>query len=75
VEVAVLAFLCDRARALGQREIRGRYIPTRKNAQAADFLAGHGFERRDDEWVADPSRTTVACPAWIRLTVAESALA
>ena len=75
VEDAVLAFLCDRARARGRCLIRGRFIPTRKNAQAAAFLARHGFEARGDEWVADPTRTRVACPAWIRLTVAEGALA
>ena len=79
VEVALLAFLCDRARGLRLREIRGRFIPTRKNAQAADFFPRHGFQPPqgpgDGSWVADPSRVRVACPDWIRLTVAEGALA
>ena len=37
VEVAMLAFLCDRARGLGLQGVRGRFVPTRKNAQVADF--------------------------------------
>jgi FkbH-like protein len=79
VEAALLAFLCDRARGLGRREIRGRFIPTRKNAPAADLFPSHGFAREgpaeDAAWVADPARVGVSCPAWIRLTVAEGALA
>ena len=77
VETALLAFLCDRARALGHRELRGRFVPTPRNAPAADFFARHGFAHRDDtgEWAADPARAGVACPPWIRLTVAETALA
>lgn len=79
VEAALLAFLCDRARGLRRREIHGRFVPTRKNAQAAHFFPGHGFHQAegpgDGPWVADPSRVRVVCPAWIRLTVAEGALA
>jgi FkbH-like protein len=78
VEVAMLAFVFDRARGLGMREVRGRFVPTRKNAPAADFLPSHGLERQegtDGAWVADPSRTRIQGPAWIRLTVAEGALA
>lgn len=78
VEVAMLAFLSDRARGLGLREVRGRFVPTRKNAQVADFFPGHGFQRpdgpADGPWVADPSRTRIQCPPWIRLTAAEGAL-
>jgi FkbH-like protein len=76
VETALLAFLCDRAEAKGLREVRGRFLPTARNAQAADFFAGHGFESRGGEaglFVADPARVRVACPPWIRLTVAETA--
>ena len=74
----MLAFLSDRARGLGLREVRGRFVPTRKNAQVADFFPGHGFQRpdgpADGPWVADPSRTRIQCPPWIRLTAAEGAL-
>jgi FkbH-like protein len=78
VETALLSFVADRARALG-RPLRGRFVPTKKNAPARDFLRDHGFRPEEDgpdgaTWTLDaPAR--VECPSWIRLTVAEGALA
>jgi FkbH-like protein len=79
VETALLAFLCERARSAGRRTLEGRFVPTRKNAPAADFFARHGFRERPAEgegtaWVADLVANPVACPGWIRMTVAEGAL-
>jgi FkbH-like protein len=78
VEDALLAFLRDRARAQGLREIRARYVATAKNGQVAGFLPTHGFEPAPGEegaWVADPKRLRVECPEWIRMTATEGALA
>lgn len=80
VEVAMLAFLSDRARGLRLREVRGSFVPTRKNGQVAGFFPGHGFQQQEEgpagtAWAADPSLTRIQCPPWIRLTVAEGALA
>ena len=78
VETALLSFVAERARALG-RPLRGRFVPTRKNAPARDFFRDHGFRLETDGphgavWTLDaPAR--VERPSWIRLTVAEGALA
>jgi FkbH-like protein len=42
-ETALLAFLVDWARTRGADAIEGDFIPTKKNAPAADFYARHGF--------------------------------
>jgi FkbH-like protein len=43
METALLAHLVDWARARGLEELRGEFIPTAKNAPAADFFPRHGF--------------------------------
>lgn len=48
VEDSVLAFLCDRARAIGAQVVEGRFRPTRKNAPAAGLYEAHGFTRDGD---------------------------
>lgn len=45
VETTMLEQLCRRAAQLGCTSLRGTYIPTQKNAMAADAYAKHGFER------------------------------
>jgi FkbH-like protein len=77
VETALLSFLLARARSLGARPLRGRFVPTRKNAPARDLFRDHGFrlEAEGPEgavWIAEAA-LDVACPDWIRLTVAEGA--
>jgi FkbH-like protein len=47
VETAFLAGIAAGARTLGGSELRAAFIPTRKNAPAADFLPAHGFQRID----------------------------
>jgi FkbH-like protein len=44
LEDALLAFLAERARVLGARSLMGRFEPTAKNAQVADFYTTRGFE-------------------------------
>jgi FkbH-like protein len=43
VEDAFLAFLAERARARGARQLIGRYAPTGRNDVARDFYPQHGF--------------------------------
>jgi FkbH-like protein len=45
VETAFLAALARAAGGRDRREIVARYVPTAKNAPAADFLPRHGFAR------------------------------
>ncbi len=48
VERAVLAEICHHARAAGITELRGRYIPSAKNAMVAGHYAGLGFAPAGD---------------------------
>jgi FkbH-like protein len=80
VETAVLAFLLERARRCGLREVKGSYVPTRKNGVVKDFFAAHAFEALGERegasgWAIDPALAAVVCPSWIRLSVEEGALA
>jgi len=70
VESAILATLAEQARAAGARCLRGEFIPTKKNAPAADVYARHGFTRIGEEggasrWELDLRVQTIAPPAWI----------
>jgi FkbH-like protein len=69
VETAFLAALARAASARGRREIAARYLPTAKNAPAADFLPRHGFV--DDGaggWKAGAAAIP-AVPAHVALTL------
>jgi FkbH-like protein len=48
VEDALLAWSAERARGRGARLLVGRYVPTKKNAQAAPFYPDRGFEPAGD---------------------------
>lgn len=74
VETALLAQLTADAREQGARELRGRFIPTRKNIPASDFYSRHGFtllesDEEGSNWALDLSRQDILCPSWIRLSV------
>jgi FkbH-like protein len=43
VETALLSYLLERARAHGATTIFGEFVPTKKNAPAADLYPRHGF--------------------------------
>ncbi len=80
VETAVLAFLIERARRLGLTEVRGSFVPTRRNGIVEDLFSRHGFQPGGERegataWAVDPTAARVECPGWIRLTVEEGALA
>ncbi len=72
VETAVLAFAASRARAMGAKRLEGWFIPTAKNAPAAEFYPGHGFQpaaQREDGtfWTLPLEGAALACPPWIEL--------
>lgn len=68
IETALIAHAVDLARSRGVPAIRGRYLPTRKNAMVADLFARHGFSLVDgapqEEAAADIAELTV----WLRPT-------
>jgi predicted enzyme involved in methoxymalonyl-ACP biosynthesis len=45
VEEFSFGVLLERARRLGYREIRGEYLPTKKNAPVSELYDGLGFQR------------------------------
>ena len=49
VETAFLSALADGAFARGAQRLVGRYEPTRKNGQVAEFYPNHGFEAATDQ--------------------------
>jgi len=72
VETALLSFVCERARERGATTLSGRFVPTKKNAPAADFYPRHGFAaaaKRDGEssYSLDLRDGDVICPEWIRV--------
>ena len=71
LETALLAHLAADARAGGAKVLRGWFLPTKKNAPAAEFYAGHGFEvveRTADGvlWKLDLLEKEIRAPEWIK---------
>lgn len=64
-ETGLLSIAVDRARAGGARKLAGRFVPTGKNAVAADFFESHGFSREGEVWTLDLAEADVPMPGWI----------
>ncbi|MFQ5801457.1 MAG: HAD-IIIC family phosphatase [Candidatus Methylomirabilales bacterium] len=69
VETAILSVIVGEAKAAGVKRVRGRYVPTAKNAPVRDLYSSHGFETVESSGdgtgcVLDVRRETVAPPAW-----------
>jgi FkbH-like protein len=70
VETAFLSFLADWARESGTRTLEGEYLPTRKNAPAADFYSRHGFTRIEQSehgsrWRVELNQASFQWPPYI----------
>jgi FkbH-like protein len=76
IETALLVHLVDWARDRGLRTMEGPFIPTAKNAPAADFYARHGFAREDgaSPWTLDLAKVTFNWPDHILRESPEAAL-
>jgi len=69
VETAFLSALARAAAVRGCRTMVGRFVPTAKNAPAADFLPRHGFARAETgEWTA-AAAAIPAVPRHVTLTL------
>jgi len=67
VETALLARIAADARERGARTLQGVFLPTKKNAPAAEFYRDHGFEESEGGlWRLDLTRETIAAPEWIK---------
>lgn len=76
IETAVLSFLAAESRRRGIQRLAGVFIPTKKNAPAANLYGSHGFEpdgrvSSGARWILDLVVRDVSCPEWIEL-IAES---
>jgi FkbH-like protein len=73
VETAMLAYLSEQARRRGARRIRGRIIPTSKNAPSQDVYETHGFQRvsvgnkGESSWLLDLTKEGIAYPKWLKI--------
>jgi FkbH-like protein len=70
VETALLAFVAEWAEGQGVALLEGEFIPTAKNAPAADFYDRHGFRKASSEgaatrWVLRLTERAFAWPAFI----------
>ncbi|HUJ73060.1 MAG TPA: HAD-IIIC family phosphatase, partial [Verrucomicrobiae bacterium] len=70
VETAFLAYLADWAKDSGANALEAEFIPTAKNAPAADFYARHGFARIGEtgtgsRWRLDLAKIPFQWPAYI----------
>ncbi|HEX8694367.1 MAG TPA: HAD-IIIC family phosphatase [Longimicrobium sp.] len=77
LETALLAVVCDAARAAGATRLEGEFVESAKNRPAAGFWVRHGFALRSSEdgvetWERGIAAGAVAPPAWIRLTVRDA---
>ena len=70
VETAMLAHLCDCARAKEARSLTATVIPSSKNEPVRDLFARHGFVRVNEEadgttrWAFDLTQSEIAWPGW-----------
>ncbi len=68
VEAAFLSALSTRVKAKGAQTLIGEFIPTAKNAPAADFYKKNGFDSKDSEariWTRDISKKEISVPPFI----------
>jgi FkbH-like protein len=77
VETAFLSFLAGECKSRGVERLEGCFIPTKKNAPAADVYSKHGFETCENggaaevgtRWTLDLRVKEIANPPWINLIV------
>lgn len=73
IETALLARICNDAKAAGCRHVLGELVPSAKNRPAQDLYRRHGFELYRQEgdlqlWALDLRQRSVPQPAWISVT-------
>jgi FkbH-like protein len=69
IEAAMLAFILEFAKARGATAVLGEFLPTAKNAPAADLFPKHGFKKRTDTmFEADVEAHRVHAPGYIRVS-------
>ncbi|HXA49081.1 MAG TPA: HAD-IIIC family phosphatase, partial [Candidatus Acidoferrum sp.] len=68
VETALLAKIAADAKKSGAARLQGRFIPTKKNAPAAEFYKDHGFQEGEEGlWAMDLREMSISMPEWIQV--------
>jgi len=80
LETALLSFVADWARTQGIERLDGEFVPTPKNAPAADFYQRHGFQPVGDSaamtrWSMNLCDARVEWPPYIRMAAETAPLA
>ena len=79
VETAMLAHVCEHAARRGAQRVRGRIVPTSKNAPAQDLYDRHSFQRKPGDpggatdWELDLSAGGIQYPEWMKIVSEVSA--
>ena len=78
VETAMLAYLCEEAGKRNLSELRGRIIPTAKNAPVRQLFEQHGFDKTSESesgesfWRLVLKEGAVAWPDWMKVHASDS---
>lgn len=56
IEDTILASILINAKKKGIKQIKGQYIPTKKNEPCKHFLSSFGFKKFDEFWIYDLSK-------------------
>ena len=56
VEEAMLYQIIEKAKNLGIKKIKGKFIPTKKNKPAENFYENFGFKKQDNFWIFDTNQ-------------------
>ncbi len=72
VETALLAYLCEQARARGCRTLEGWFLQSKKNAPAREFYPSHGFAAAEEKdggvrYRLDLVNGGIESPPWIEV--------
>jgi FkbH-like protein len=67
VEHAFMAYIYNRAKEKGIKQLVGRYIPTKKNKPVEKFYDKMGFERENDAYILEVDKKSLVCPTYIKI--------
>lgn len=79
VETAMLAYLLALAKEKRLGEMRGRFVPTAKNAPARDIYERHGFvkiaeDESSSQWLLRVDGASLVYPAWLKIVESDPIL-
>ena len=66
VEETMLSQIIQKAKSAGVKNIKGEFIPTKKNKPAENFYNDYGFKKIGDYWVFDTNQK-ISTPSHIKL--------